>query len=105
MGAHVVNRGCEIGCAERSRPGANALAAEAEPAIDRANRDQLDQDPIRIAMHEPFDRTHRVVANRIVALGGIANEFARVGHELTRDRVGGVVGLDEGASAGVSPIA
>ncbi len=46
-------------------------------------------------MNQPFDRAHGVVANRIVALGRIADELTRIGHELTRDRVGGIVWPDE----------
>ena len=46
-------------------------------------------------MHEPVDRTLGVVANRVVALGGIADELTRIGHELTCDRIGGIFGLDE----------
>ena len=56
-------------------------------------------------MHQPLDRAHGVVADRIVALGGIADELSRVGHELTRDRVGGVFGPDEGGQRRVRPIA
>ena len=96
MGAHVVNRRREVVCAQRPRAGTHPLAAEAEAAIDGANRDQLDQDPIGIAMHQPLDGAHGVVADRIVALGGIADELTRVGHELARDRVARVFGPDEG---------
>src|SRR5271156_3412741 len=59
-------------------------------------------------MHQPLDRAHGVVANWIVALGGIADELTRIGHELTRDRVGGIVWPDElgqrrGKGNGVTP--
>src|ERR1700678_3796485 len=47
-------------------------------------------------MHQPVDGAHGVVADRIVALGGIADELARVRHKLTRDRGARVVGSDEG---------
>ncbi len=47
-------------------------------------------------MHQPLDRAHGVVADRIVALGGIADELTCVGHELARDRVARVFGPDEG---------
>ena len=96
MGAHVVNRRHELSPAQRPRAGAHPLAAETEATIDRANRDQLDQDPIGIAMHQPLDGALGVVADRIVALGGIADQLARVRHELTRDRVARVFGPDEG---------
>ena len=46
-------------------------------------------------MDQPVDGAHGVVADRIVALGGIADELARVRHKLTRDRVGRVFGPDE----------
>ena len=46
-------------------------------------------------MHHPLDRAHGVVANRIVALGGIPNELTRVGHDLSRDRVARVLGANE----------
>src|SRR5580658_1267291 len=96
MSAYVVNRRGELGCAERPRARTYAFAAETEAAIDRANRDQLDQHPIGITMHQPLDGALGVVADRIVALGGIANQLARVRHELTRDRVARVFGPDEG---------
>ena len=47
-------------------------------------------------MHQPLDRAHGVVADRIVALGGIADELTGVRHELTRDRVARVFRPDEG---------
>ena len=46
-------------------------------------------------MHQPLDRAHGVVADRIVALGGIADELTRIGHELARDRVARVFGADQ----------
>ena len=96
MGAHIVHRGGEVACAQGPRAGAHPLATEAEAAIDCANRDQFNQDPIGIPMHQPLDGAHGVVADRIVALGGIAGQLSRVGHELMRDRVAAVFGLDEG---------
>src|ERR1700679_3851001 len=47
-------------------------------------------------MHQPVDGATGVVADRIVALGGIADELARVRHKLTRDRVARVFRSDEG---------
>ena len=47
MPAQIVERGGKFGRAQRSRPGPDPLAAEAETAIDRAYRDQLDEDPVR----------------------------------------------------------
>ncbi len=46
-------------------------------------------------MHQPMNRAHRVVADRVVALVGVADELARVGHELAGDRVGGIAGLNQ----------
>src|SRR5271168_2016827 len=42
-----------------------------------------------------MNRAHRVVADRVVALGGVADKLAGVGHELAGDRVGGIAGPDE----------
>ena len=36
-----------------------------------------------------------IVADRVVVLGWIAHELTRVRHELKRDWIGGIVGLDE----------
>ena len=44
------------------------LAAEAEPAIDRADVHQLEQHAVGIAMHDARDRRMRVIADRIGAL-------------------------------------
>ena len=46
-------------------------------------------------MHQSLDGAHGVVADRVVALGRIADELAGVGDELARDRVGGVAGLNK----------
>ena len=93
--ADIVERGGKVGRAESALARADPFAAKAEAAIDRASRDQLDQHPVGIAMHQPMNRAHRVVADRVVALGGVADELARVGHELPRDRVGGIAGLNQ----------
>ena len=95
MRADVVERRGELGGAQGARAGTDPFAAKAEAAIDRASRDQLDQHPIGIAMHQAMNWAHRVVADRVVALGGIADQLPGVGHELARDRVGGIAGLDE----------
>jgi hypothetical protein len=47
-------------------------------------------------MHQSLDWAPGVVADRIVALGRIADELARVRHELKRDRVARVFQPDEG---------
>ena len=46
-------------------------------------------------MHQSLHRAHGVVADRVVALGRIADKLAGVWDELTRDRVGGVAGLHQ----------
>jgi len=46
-------------------------------------------------MHQARNWAHRVVADRVVALGRIADELSGVWHELARDRVGGIAGPDE----------
>ena len=46
-------------------------------------------------MHQSLHGAHGVVADRVVALGRIADELAGVGDELARDRVGGVAGLNK----------
>src|SRR6202044_1379900 len=81
----VVERPTEFGRAQRPGSRADTLAAETETAIDRANRDQLDEDTIGVAMHKPPGRAPGIVADRIVAFGGIADEFTRIRHELAGD--------------------
>ncbi len=93
--AHIVERRGERLRAEPTGAGPDTLAAEAEAAIDGADRDELDQHPVGIAVDEPLDRTLRVVADRIVALGRIALKLAPVGDELARDRVAWVVRVDQ----------
>ena len=46
-------------------------------------------------MHKALDGAPRIVADRVVALGGIADELSRIRHELAGDRIGGVAALDE----------
>jgi hypothetical protein len=46
-------------------------------------------------MHKPPDRAPGIVADRIVAFGGIADEFTRIRHELAGDRVRRILELDE----------
>ncbi len=92
---HIVERRGEVGRAQQARARTDTFAAKAEPAIDRANRDQFDQYPVGIAMHQSVDRAHCIVADWIVALGGMALKLPPVGNELARDRVVGVAGLNE----------
>ena len=46
-------------------------------------------------MHQSLHGAHGVVADRVVALGRIADKLAGVGDELARDRVGRVAGLNK----------
>ena len=46
-------------------------------------------------MHQSLDGAHGVVADRVVALGRVADELAGVGHELARDRIGWIARPDE----------
>ena len=48
------------------------LAAEAEPAVDRADMGQLEQHAVGIAMHDPLDRAVRIVGDRIGVFDGRA---------------------------------
>ena len=66
MRADVIERRRQRGARQRlpaARP--DHLAAEAEPAIDRTHVHELEQYAVGIAMHDAFDRTVRVVADRI----------------------------------------
>ena len=96
MRAHVFERRGIVGRAQRARAGTDSLAAKAEPAIDRADRHELDQHPVGIAMHQSLHGAHGVVADRVVALGRIADKLAGVGDELTRDRIGEVARPNKG---------
>ena len=98
--ANVVERGGERLRAEPPRARPDALAAEAEAAIDGADRNELDQHAVGIAMDEPLDRTLGVVADRVVDLGRVAPKLADVGDELARDRVPGVVAVDQADEGG-----
>ncbi len=81
----------------QARPaiGPDHLAAKAEPAIDRAGVDELEQHPVGIAVHDPLHRAVRVVADGVGALLRLRHQFRRVGDELARDGVIGIVGVDQ----------
>ena len=99
----VVERRGEGLRAEPPRARPDPLAAEAEAAIDGADRNQLDQHAVGIAMDEPLDRAPRVVADRVVGLGRIAPKLATVGNELAGDRVPGIVAVDQADEGGREP--
>ena len=48
---------------------------------------ELEQHAVGIAMHDAFDRTVRVVADRIGRLARARLELRRIRHELARDRI------------------
>ena len=61
---------CPIERLRRQRAGparADRLAAEAEPAIDRTDADELEQHAVRVAMDEALAGRVRLVADRIGA--------------------------------------
>ncbi len=68
------------------------LAAKAEAAIDRADRQQLQQHAVGVAMHEARHGAVRVVADGIGEFHLSRHQFARVGQELPRDGVGASAG-------------
>lgn len=57
--------------------------------------DELEQDPVRIAMHDPTDRRTSVVADRIGVLAGLLDELVGARDELPRDRVGWIGRVDQ----------
>jgi hypothetical protein len=88
--------------------GADDLAAKAEAAVDRADVGQLHQHAIAIAMHDVGHGREFGLAERIVPLPRLAHELARIGHELTRDRVARFAAFDEagklrGNGEGIAP--
>ena len=56
---------------------------------------ELKQHPVGIAMHDAFDRAMSIVADRIEQFFGPMIEFIRRGYELARDRVMGIVAIDQ----------
>ena len=46
-------------------------------------------------MHDPFDRTERIVADRVGALRRAHLKLGRIGHELARDRIVGIAAIDQ----------
>ena len=88
------------GLVERRRrkppsPRPDHFAAEAEPAIHRAGIDELEQHPVRVAVHDAFDRAVRLVADRVVAFLRFHMQLARIGHELPRDRIVRIGRIDQ----------
>ena len=75
--------------------GADLLAAEAEPAVDRAHSQRLEQHAIGVTVDHARDRGVDAVPDRVAELLGPDLELAGVGHELGGDRVVGIVGVDQ----------
>ena len=94
MGADIVERRGELHARQRA-PAPDHLAAEAEAAIDRADMDRLEQHAVGIAVHDALDRTMRVVADRVGVLLRPRLELGAIRHELARDRIARVGGIDE----------
>ena len=101
MRADIAERGIERLRREPLARRADHLAAEAEPAIDRADVDELEQHAIGIAVHDALDRAVRVVADRIGAFPLPALKLARIRHELARDRIVRIGAIDQIGMAGV----
>ena len=76
-------------------PRPDHFAAEAEPAIDGAGIDELEQHPVRVAVHDALDRAVRVVADRVMAFLRLHVQLARIGHELPRDRIVRIGRIDQ----------
>ena len=55
----------------------DTLPAEAEPAINRADVDELEQDPVGIAMDESSDRGVALFLKRIIERKPILPHFQR----------------------------
>ncbi len=71
------------------------LAAETEAAIDRAGVGDLQEHAIRIAVHDPFHRTVRLIPDGVGRLNRQHVQFGRVGRELPGDRIVRIVGVDQ----------
>ena len=101
MAADVSERLVERRRRKPAPPRPDHFAAEAEPAIDRAGIDELEQHPVGVAVHDALDRAVRLVADRVMAFpGSMCNSRA----SGTNCRAIGSCGSDgsiRSASAGV----
>ena len=76
--------------------GPDHLAAEAEPAVDRAGVVDLQQAAVGIAVDDPLDRRVGEVADRVGGLPRAGRDSSAVGRdELARDRVVRIGGVDQ----------
>ena len=94
-GGDIIERAGEPGLVEPGRSRTDRFAPKAETAIDRADRDELQQHAIAIAVHQAGQGGLRRVADGIVEFGRPAIEFAGIGEELPRDRVRRIVRVDQ----------
>ncbi len=96
IGGDVGDRPVERLAGKGGRPrGPHRLAAEAEAAVDRADVRELQQHAVGIAVHHAGDGREALVADGIGQLFGRLLQLAHIGHELPRDRVGGVASVDQ----------
>ena len=56
---------------------------------------ELEQHAVGIAVHDAFDRAVRMVADRVGVLFRLRSSSAAIGHELPRDRIVRVGGIDQ----------
>ena len=95
MSADVTERGGERRRRQSAPPRSHHLAAETKPAIDRASVDDFQQHPIGIAVDDPLDGAECVIADRIAAVLRTLLKLARLRHELPRDRIEWIVGVND----------
>ena len=99
--ADIVERVAIGGVRQRGRLARpDHFAAETEAAIHRADVNQLEQHPVGIAVHDAGNRRMRVIADRIGALARLAHQFLRARNELPRDRIVGIIGIDQRGDIG-----
>jgi hypothetical protein len=96
VGGDVGEGGVQLFRRQVGQPlGPDHLAAEAEPAIDRAGVGGFQQHAVGIAVDDPLDRAVGLVADRIAGLAGAFQQLGLAGHELAGDRVGFVGRIDQ----------
>ena len=94
MGGDVFERRGKRRRRQPSPPRPYHFAAEAEPAIDRADVDDFQEHAVGVTMDHPLDGTERIVGDRIGALFRAPVEFTPIGHELPRDRIVRIAAID-----------
>ena len=80
---------------EHPVPLAALFAPEAEAAIDRTGEDRLQQHAVGIAVDETGQRRPALVPDRVGPVVGRGLQFGRARHELRRDRILRVSGVDQ----------